>query len=173
MDAWMYGKRMHGQFAREMPETTHEKETWYWLRKAYLKVETEAILCALQEQPIRTNYVKQKIDKTAHSPLCRICDSKSETISCIVSKCKKLRRDDNVARIVHWKLCGKYNLIRSEKWYQHAPEVVENEEVKILWDVMIQCDRQIKGRKPDIAIVNMNERICAIIDIAIPGDIKS
>ena len=138
-----------------------------------MKVETEAILCAVQEQPIRTNYVKQKIDKTAHSPLCRICDSKSETISCIVSKCKKLRRDDNVARIVHWKLCGKYNLIRSEKWYQHAPEVVENEEVKILWDVMIQCDRQIKGRKPDIAIVNMNERICAIIDIAIPGDIKS
>ena len=116
--------------------------------------------------------MKQKIDKTAPSPLCRICDSKSET-SCIVSKCKKLRRDDNVARIVHWKLCGKYNLIRSEKWYQHAPEVVENEEVKILWDVMIQCDRQIKGRKPDIAIVNMNERICAIIDIAIPGDIKS
>ena len=89
-----------------------------------------------------------------------------------MSKCEKLRRDDNVARIVHLKLCGKYNLI-SEKWYQHAPEVVENEEVKILWDVMIQCDRQIKGRKPDIAIVNKNERICAIIDIAIPGDIRS
>ena len=66
----------------------------------------------------------------------------------IVSQCEKLvqkehkRRHDNVARIVHWKLCGKYNLKRSEKWYEHAPEgVVENEEVKILWDVMIECDR--------------------------------
>ena len=37
-------KRMYGQFVREMPETTDEKETWCWLRKANLKVETEAIL---------------------------------------------------------------------------------------------------------------------------------
>ena len=44
--------------------------------------------------------------------------------------------------------------------------------MKILWDVMIQCDREIKARKPDIAIVNKNERSCAKIDIAIPGDIR-
>ena len=43
------------------------------------------------------------------------------------------RKHDNIVRIVHWKLCGKYNLKRSKKWYEHAPEgVVENEEVKIL-----------------------------------------
>ena len=173
-------KRMYGQFVREMPETTDEKETWCWLRKSDLKVETEAILCAAQEQAIRMNYVKHKIVKTAQSPLCRMCDKKSETISHIVSECEKLaqkeykRRHDNVARIVHWKLCGKYNLKRSEKWYEHAPEdVVENEEVKILWDVMIQCDREIKARKPDIVVVNQNERSCARIDIAIPPDIKS
>ena len=48
------------------------------------------------------------------------------------------RRHDNVARIVHWKLCGKHNLKRSEKWYEHAPEaVVENEEMKTLSVVMI------------------------------------
>ena len=61
-------ERMYGQFLREMPETTDKKETWYWLRKAELKVETEAMLCASQEQAIRTNYVKHKIDKTAQSP---------------------------------------------------------------------------------------------------------
>ena len=124
--------------------------------------------------------MKHKIDKTAQSPLCRMCDKKSETISHIVSECEKLaqkeykRRHDNVARIVHWKLCGKYNLKRSEKWYEHAPEgVVENEEVKILWDVMIQCDREIKARKLDIVVVNNNERRCAIINIAILGDIRA
>ena len=37
---------MYGQHLREMPETTGEQETWYWLRKADLKVETEAMLCA-------------------------------------------------------------------------------------------------------------------------------
>ena len=171
-------KKMYGQFVREMPETD-EKETWYWLRKADLKVETEAMLCAAQEQAIRTNYVKHKIDKTAQSPLCRMCDKKSETISHIVSECEKLapidykKSHDNVARIVHWKLCGKFSLKKSEKWYEHSSKgVVENEEVKILWNVMIQCDKEIKTRKPDIVVVNKNEGSCATIDIAIPGDIR-
>ena len=44
------------------------------MRKADLKVETEAMLCNAQEQAIRTNYVKHKIDKTAQSSLCRIYD---------------------------------------------------------------------------------------------------
>ena len=56
---------MYGQFVRETPETTDEKETWYWLRKADLRAETEPMLCAAQEQAIRTDYVKHKIDKTA------------------------------------------------------------------------------------------------------------
>ena len=37
---------------------------------------------------------------------------------------------------------------------------------------MIQCDTKIKARKPDSVLVNKNERSCAIIDIAIPGDIR-
>ena len=70
-------------------------------------------------------------------------------------------------------MCGKYNLKISEIWYQHPPEgVAENEEVKILWDLMIQCDREIKARKPDIAVKNRNEKSCAIIDITIPGDTR-
>ena len=107
---------MYGEFVREMPETTDKKETWYWPRKADLKLETEAMLFAAQEQAIRTNYVKYKIDKTAQSLFCRICDKKGEIISHIVSECEKLaqkeykRRRDNVARIAHWKLCGKYSL---------------------------------------------------------------
>ena len=108
----------------------------------------DAMLHAAQEQAIQTNYVKHKIDKTAQSPLCRMCDKKNETKSHIVSEYETLaqkeykRRHDDVARIIHWKLCGKYKLKRSEKLYEHAPEgVVENEKLKILWDVIIQCDR--------------------------------
>ena len=44
--------------------------------------------------------------------------------------------------------------------------------MKILWDVMIQCDREIKARKPDIVVLNKNEGSCAIVDIAIPRDIR-
>ena len=65
------------------------------------------------------------------------------------------------------------DLIRIEKLFQHAPEdVAENKEVKILQNVMVECDRKIKPIKPDIVVVNKNERSCAIIDIAIPGDIR-
>ena len=171
-------KIMYGQFVREMSETTDEKETWYWLRKADLKVETEAMLFAVQEQAIRTNYVKHKVDKTAQSPLCRIRDKNSESMSHIVSEYEKLarkeykRRHDIVSRIVHWKLCEKYNLKRSGKWYEHAREGVV-EEVKIFWDVMIQRNSEIKARKSNIIAVNNNERSCVIIDIAILGDIRA
>ena len=48
-------KRMYVQFVRKMPETTDEKEIWYWLRKADLKVERQAVLHAAQEQAIQTN----------------------------------------------------------------------------------------------------------------------
>ena len=37
---------------------------------------------------------------------------------------------------------------------------------------MVECDRKIKPIKPDIVVVNKNERSCAIIDMAIPGDIR-
>ena len=34
--------------------------------------------------------------------------------------------------------------------------------MRILWDVMIQCDREIKARKPDIVLMNKNEFIKVI-----------
>ena len=58
-------QKLYGQFVRKIPETKDEKEIWYWLRKADLKVLTGATLCAAQEQAIPTNYVKDKMDKTA------------------------------------------------------------------------------------------------------------
>ena len=37
---------------------------------------------------------------------------------------------------------------------------------------MIQCNREIKTKKPDIDAVIKNERSYVIIHIAIPGDIR-
>ena len=40
---------------------------------------------------------------------------------------------DGIARLVHWKLCCKYDMNRGGKWYEHQPKgVVENEKCKIL-----------------------------------------
>ncbi len=125
-----------------------------------LKPETEALLCASQEQDLRTNYVKFHIDKTVESPLCRLCGGKGEHRTHLISECKKLaqkeykRGHDNVALIVHWKLCGLYQQEKAEKWYEHQPNgLTELDNVKVLWDSNIQCDHVIECRRPDIVVV--------------------
>ena len=51
-----------------------------------------------------------------------------------VSECSKLAqteykgRHDNVARYIHWQLCGKCELERASNWYEQKPEgVLESE----------------------------------------------
>ena len=74
-------------------------------------------------------------------------------------------------KVVHWKLCEKYHLEKKDKWYEHVPDSVsENNEVKLLWDMNLQCHHVIEDRRPDIVVVNKQERKCAIVDIAVPGD---
>ena len=62
----------------------------------------------------------------------------------------------------------------TEKWYEHVPEgVVENEEVKVLWDINVQCDNVIEARRPDITVIfDKKERKGIIIDIAVPADVR-
>ena len=48
--------------------------------------------------------------------------------------------------------------------------VIENETVKILWDMTIQCDHYIEARRPDILVVEKESKKALIIDIASPGD---
>ena len=73
---------MHGQFVREMPETVDKDKVWKWLSRGDLKIGKEALLCAAQEQAIRTNYVKYHIDRTSESPLCRLCGKKVKVFVC-------------------------------------------------------------------------------------------
>ena len=56
-------KQLYGHFKRQIGEVAHKK-TWTWLRRGNLKRETESLLIAAQNNAIRTNYIKAKIDKT-------------------------------------------------------------------------------------------------------------
>ena len=82
---------------------TMNKE-WRWTKKSDLKGCIEALICSAQEQSIPTNYIKYNIDKTGKSPLCRMCGTRNETMSHIVSECGKLgqkeynRRHDSLGR---------------------------------------------------------------------------
>ena len=109
--------------------------------------------------------------------MCRLCGSSKETVTHIVSGCQTLAqkeykwRHDKVCLNLHWALCKKYGLEVNEKWYQHHPEgIVENDDAKIYWDFMIQCDREIEHRKPDIVVVDKRKNVTQIIDVACPRD---
>ena len=78
----------------------------------------------------------------------------------VVSGCEKLaqkehkRRKDNATKKVHWDLCKKNELDCKKKWHQHVPEgAVENEEVKVLRAINIQCDNVIEARRPNTIVV--------------------
>ena len=97
----------------------------------------------------------------------------------IICACKKLaqseykRSHDTVAKLVHWKLCKKHKLERKEEWYEHCREgVVEDGDVKLIWDINIQCDNVMEARRPDLILVDKKTKSCVIIDVAIPGDCR-
>ena len=78
----------------------------------------------------------------------------------------------HVAKKVHWDICKKNRLEHSEKWYEHVPEgAVENEEIKVLWDINIQCDNLIEARRPDLIVIDKKEQKGIIIDIAVSADV--
>ena len=47
---------------------------------------------------------------------------------------------------------------------------MESENVKILWDFTIQCDRKIEAKRPDIVFIDKKKREVVMIDVVIPGD---
>ena len=51
----------------------------------------------------------------------------------------------------HWGLSGKCGFDWNDKWYNHVPEsVLENENYKLLWDFSIRADRHIEARRLDL-----------------------
>ena len=64
-------KQLHGQFIRQKMGKASE-DRWGWLRKGCLNRTTEALIVATQEQAIRTNSIKAKIDKTQENSKCSI-----------------------------------------------------------------------------------------------------
>ena len=85
--------------------------------------------------------------------------------------CRKGSRGTNLGKIVHLKLARKCNFEAGDKWYEHEPEsVLENEDYKILWDFSIQTDHVMEARRPDLVVADKKERSCEIFDFAVPGD---
>ena len=82
-------------------------KTWTWLRKGNFKRETESLLIAAQNNAVRANHIKARLDKTQQNSKCWLCGDGDETINHI-SKCRKLAlkeyrtRHDWVGKVIHW-----------------------------------------------------------------------
>ena len=161
-------KQLYGQFKRLINNISHDK-TWTWLRKGNFKRETESLLIAEQDNAVRTNHIKARIDKTQQNSKCRLCGDRDETINHIISECSKLAqkeyktRHDCVGKVIHWEMYKKFKLDHTNKWYMHNPApdhtnkwymhnpapVLENNTHKLLWDFDIHTDLKIINKKKE------------------------
>ena len=106
--------------------------------------------------------------------MCRICSKQQQTIDHLVSGCSELakteytQRHNRTAAYIHWKICKHYNIKVTDKYYEHEPKTVtENNEATILWDMPIQTDREIKANRPDIIVKDKKQRTCQLIEISV------
>lgn len=168
-------KALHGQYLKDIEGKVDSDNIWNWLTNGELKKETEGFLLAAQDQALRTNAIKAHIDGTSDDSKCRLCKEKEETIDHLVSACSKIAQTDykerhnKVASMLHWNLCKKYHLPAADKWWEHKVEkVLQNDDVKILWDFKIQTDKHLAHNIPDITVVEKKQ--VWLVDVAIPGD---
>ena len=160
---------------RLISNISHEK-TWTWLSKGNLKRETESLLIAAQNNAIRTNHIKARIDKTQQNSNCSLCGDRDETINHIISECCKIAqkeyktRHDWMGKVIHWELCKKLKFDHTNKWYMHHPaSVQENETHKLLWDFDTQTDHLISTRQPGLIIIHKKKEHLLNCGFCCPG----
>ena len=152
--------------------------TWTWLRKENLNRETDSLLIAAQNNAIRTNHIKARIDKTLQNSKCWFCGHRKEMASHIINECSKLAqkvyetRHDWVGKLIPWEICKKFIFDHTNKWYMlNLESIWENETHKLLWDFEIQTNHLISARRPHLAIINnKKERTFRIVDFAVTAD---
>ena len=95
-------KQPHGYFHRQQAKSPLRNQ------KGHLKRETKSFLIAVQNNGIRTKYVKVKIDKLQQNSKCSLYGDRDETINHIISEWNKLTQNvyktwhDWVGTVIYW-----------------------------------------------------------------------
>jgi hypothetical protein len=73
--------------------------------------------------------------------------------------------------ITQYSICKTLGTEATENWYFHTPKpVCQHENITVLWNQGTQTDREILANRLDIIIKNMKDKICLLMDVAIPSD---
>ena len=105
-----------------------------------------------QNNAIRTNHIKARIDKTKHNNKCRLCGNNDEMINYFISECSDLAqkkyktRHEWVGKEIHSELCKKIKLDHMNKCYMHNSASVLENETQIPMGFDIQTDHLISTR---------------------------
>ena len=158
-------KAMHGQYPSRIKEADVDyKRTNDWLKGIDIRADTEGLLIAAQDKSLATRLCHHRIVKDGANPLCRLCNKFDKSIDRILAGCPELakaeyiKKHNNPAAYMHWKILQFYDIQTTDKWYEHKPDTVtENEEVTVLWDMQVHTGRAINANKPDI-IIKKQER---------------
>ena len=125
-----------------------------------------SVICIAQDNSIRTNYIKARIDKTQQNSKFKLCGDRDETINHIISKCSKLAqreykvRHNWVDKVINLEMSKKFKFDPTNKWYMHNPgPVLENDTHILLWDFDIQTDHLISARRPDLKIISKKKKV--------------
>ena len=86
-------KQLYGRFKCLISNISHDK-TWTWLRKGNFKREIESLQIDAQNKAIRTNHIKERIDKTQQNSKYRLCGDREEITNHIISECSKLAQKE-------------------------------------------------------------------------------
>ena len=132
--------------------------------------ETESTIVAAQDQALCTRNLKNVIYReNVESVVYMVLLMKQLRIMLQDAQNYRRRRHDNIAKMLHWKLCEKWDFNKAEKWYIHKPEkVLESENCMILQDFPIQTDKTLEHNLPDITVIDKESKKYVLIDLACP-----
>jgi hypothetical protein len=138
----------------------------------------QGFIFAIQDRVINTrNYKKHICGLQSIIDKCRICGTEGETIEHIISSCTVLaqseykKRHDIFAKIIHMNLAVKFNLLKdTQPHYIYKPEsCLENDNYKLYFDRTVLTDIHIQHNRPDIIILNKQQKQAYLLDIAVPN----
>jgi hypothetical protein len=172
-------KSLNGRYFKELEQPEINIQASHaWLKKSNIHLETEGFIFAIQDRVINTrNYKKHICGLQSIIDKCRICGTEGETIEHIISSCTVLaqsaykKRHDIFAKIIHMNLAVKFNLLKNtQPHYSYTPEsCLENDNYKLYFDRTILTDIHIKHNRPDIIILNKQQKQAYLLDIAVPN----
>ena len=174
-------KTIYGKFFKSQQDTPTINliKSNSWLKKSYLRFETESVICAAQEQALMTNWKKHMCNIPTPTSKCRLCKKFDETIMHVASGCKMLannlylNRHNKVATYIHWCVLQDLKQNVPNKWYLHKPErSMDVDNITIMWDFTIITDTKVPHNKPDIIIHDRINHKCLIVEVSIPQDIN-